>query len=66
MRTPGWEVISDGIANHVVPVLDCEPHFITPDCHCHPDNHPETTGNLVVHNSFDGREKTEPDREVIS
>lgn len=53
-----WQVTKSG---HVIPIDDLEPHFETPDCHCHPNRHPETTDQITVHNSFDRREEREPD-----
>lgn len=62
---------------HVLPVDDLRPHketLIYPpigmpysDCECQPTVLNESTdgdGLLVVHNSFDGREKFEPDNKV--
>ena len=48
-------------SGHILPIDDLEPHFETPDCHCHPERHPETKDGLTVHNSFDRREYSEPD-----
>lgn len=62
MNDGRWTVESSGDQIHVVPVEDFEPHFFTDECHCKPKRHPETTSRIVVHNSFDGRELTEPDR----
>jgi len=54
-----WVIYEDSGVSHIIPLEDIEPHFQTIDCHCHPERHPETTGRMVVHNSFDGREKSE-------
>ncbi len=59
-----WAVNASGDQTHVVPVEDLEPHFLTDECHCLPRRHPDTDKNLVIHNSFDGRELTEPDRNM--
>ena len=58
MATKAWKVMESG---HILPIDDLEPHFETPDCHCHPERHPETKDGLTVHNSFDRREYSEPD-----
>lgn len=41
---------------HILPVDDHEPHKESIECKCNPsiENYPE--GQIIVHNSFDGRE----------
>jgi hypothetical protein len=55
-----WKVRSVSGVMHIIPTEDVEPHFEIPDCHCHPERHPETTADVIVHNSFDRRELAEP------
>ena len=44
---------------HVYPIDDWFPHWLEgTTCRCNP----EVDANIVVHNSFDGREWTEEDR----
>ncbi len=59
-----WQVVSEVGLTHVLPIDDLEPHFNMVDCHCHPERHPDSTENIIVHNSFDRRELTEPDRSL--
>ncbi len=55
----GWLAVKSGDQVHVIPHEDLEPHFETPECHCRPERHPHTDEQVVVHNSFDGREAAE-------
>lgn len=55
----GWRAVPSGDQVHVVPHEDLEPHLLTAECHCHPERHPVTNEQVVVHNSFDRREAAE-------
>ncbi len=47
---------------HIIPVDDLKDHDESQYCHCEPRIEPGDYGkNLVIHNSYDGRELTEPD-----
>lgn len=44
---------------HILPINDLEPHEETTTCKCCPSVQFENGEMIVVHNSFDGREKYE-------
>lgn len=46
---------------HVCPVDDLKPHFLSPTCPCHPEEDDEAV-DLWRHNSYDGREAHEGGR----
>lgn len=47
---------------HVYPVNDLDEHAVDncfDECRCHPRVQEESNGYVIVHNSFDGRERME-------
>lgn len=54
---------SSGAVTHieVVPVSDCRQHVSSEDCECLPLLEKENGALILTHNSFDGREFSEPD-----
>jgi len=48
---------------HVMPINDLLPHYEREDCHCDPEIKVEGGKLVIVHNSFDGREFSEPGHE---
>lgn len=48
---------------HIIPVDDLKDHDESQYCHCDPRIEPGDHGcNMIVHNSYDGRELIEPDQ----
>jgi len=54
----GWAVIEVAGESHIVPIADIQPHSTDPGCPCGPVRHPGDS-DVIVHNSFDGREVAE-------
>ena len=65
----GWKTVTVADADqvHVVPINDMKRHTLTPGCECQPVI--EETGDvldIVIHNSFDGREVFETNKRAVS
>ena len=71
MNLGGWQnwLASEAGEIHVVPADDLKPHRLTYLCECSPVvEHPEPGqgSDLVIHNSYDGREKFEMNERMVS
>jgi hypothetical protein len=51
-----WVVVDVPPEMHVIPLADSQPHFESTDCPCRPTR---DEFDVIVHNSFDGREVAE-------
>jgi hypothetical protein len=54
-----WLVRNTSTHVHVVPMDDLREHYLTQDCACAPQT--DDDPRVIVHNSYDQREKSEPD-----
>lgn len=68
--TAGWIVYTVNDDAHFVPASDVVEHTLTDECICGPRSEAirradGSFGWIAVHNSIDGREFSEPDREPM-
>ena len=62
MSFGGWlAVLTEGGERHALPLDDLRPHDESPACWCKPT----LDGDVLVHNSLDGREWFEPLSQVF-
>ena len=72
MNFGGWQTVTNRKAGwvHVVPKDDLKPHALTAQCDCQPvveeADGVESALDLIVHNSFDGREAFETSERAVS
>lgn len=59
-----WTNIAVGDDQHVIPIDDWREHQLEVWCECNPSSEFETSGYLIIHLSFDGREHDEPDHVI--
>ena len=62
-----WELfVVLGMAIHITPIGDLEPHEENTTCKCEPKVIYENGEMIVIHNSFDGREGVEITNEILN